>query len=265
MGSGDVLGGSVHWRLMSGGDLGRDGMMHKSRLLSLGGMSGSGLLRSGMLGCLLLLGRSRSRSSLLLVMSLRLGGANVWVMSMVHVGAVVSDGVVLNRSIFVVLVLGQRLEVQVSVQVVTVEGFVVKLMILSHAVVAVNDGVVVKRAVVSLGNRLVVGRSVDTPAVHGGAIFLVVCNGNGSVLNISLVVLDGNWSMLDILVVDDADRPVLNVRLVSLDANGSVFNMLVVNDTNRSVLNIGLMLLNTNGSMLDVLVVNDTDRSVLDI
>jgi len=233
MGSGDVVGGSVHWLVMSGGNvvsrgnLCRDGVMHESRLLSLGRMSGSSLLRSGMLGCLLLLGRSGG--SLLLVMGLRLGGANVWVMHMVRVGAVVSDGVVLNRSIFVVLVLGQRLEVQISVKVVTVEGFMIKLMILSHAVVAVNDGVMIKRAVVSLGNRLVVGGSVDTPAVHGGAIFLMVCYGNGSVLNISLVVLDGNGSMLDILVVNNADGPVLNERLVSLHANGSMFNMLVVN------------------------------------
>lgn len=232
MGSSDVVCSSVHWFVMSGGnvvsrgDLCRDGVMHKSRLLSLGGMSGS-LLRSGMLGCLLLL--DRSGGSFLLVMGLRLGGANVWVMHMVHVGAVVSDGVVLNRSIFVVLVLGQRLEVQISVKVVTVEGFMIKLMILSLAVVAVNDGVMVKRAVVSLGNRLVVGGSVDTPAVHGRTILFMVRNGNRSVLNISLVVLDCNGSMLDILVVDDADRPVLNVRLVSLDANGSVFNMLVVN------------------------------------
>ena len=162
---------------------------------------------------------------------MRLGSGDVWVMHMVQVGAVVGDGVVLMmRRLFVLLaVLSQRFEVQVSVHVVTVERLMIELVILSHAVVAMDDGVVVKRAVVSLGNRFVVGGSVDTPAVHGGAIFLVVCNGNGSVLNISLVVLNGNGSMLDILVVDNADRPMLDVRLVSLDANGSVFNMLVVN------------------------------------
>ena len=271
VGGGDVVGGSVDWLVMSGGifvsrgDLGRDRVMHKSGVLRLGGVCGSGMLRGGRLGCLWLLGRSGLRR-LLLVMGLRLGSGDVWVMHMVQVGAVVGDGVVLMmRRLFVLLaVLSQRFEVQVSVHVVTVERLMIELVILSHAVVAMDDGVVVKRAVVSLGNRLMVGGSVDTPAVHGRTILLVVLNGNRSVFNISLVVLNSNRSMLNVLVVDDSDRPVLDIRLVSLDTDWSVLNVLMVDNANWPVLEIGLVLLDANRSVLDVLVVNDGSRSVLD-
>ena len=94
---------------------------------------------------------------------------------------------------------------------------------------------------------------------------LVVDDLDRSVLNIGLLLLDADRSMLNILVVDHLHGPVLYVGLLLLDGDGPVLNVLVVNDTDRFVLDVRLVRLNTNGSMLDIVVVHDADGSVLNV